>query len=143
MNTLQNGSRFNLFPVSEFAREMNRMMDQTSHNPQNGAVPAPATIWEDDKSYFFEFDLPGVHVDDVDVKIADHELHVSAKRPLKADVEFLRQERAFGTVERTFQLAANIDEESIDAELTNGVLTLTVGKAPEAQVKKIEIKSKS
>jgi len=143
MNTFQNGSRFSLFPVSNFAREMNRMMDQTSYSHQSRSTNAPATIWEDDKSYFFEFDLPGVHVDDVDVKIADHELHVSAKRPVKADIEFLHQERAFGSVERSFQLASNIDDSSIEAELANGVLKLTIAKAPEAQVKKIEIKSRS
>ncbi len=137
---LSNGSRFNLFPMNSLSREMNRWIDELTVDAKDTAG-APASIWETDTHYFLEFDLPGVVADDVDIKIVEDVLHVSANRPLKGDVTFLRQERRFGAVERQFSMPARVDKNQIDAELNSGVLRVTVAKAPEAQVKKIEIRS--
>lgn len=141
MNALQNGSRFNLLPVGNLAREMNRWFDDVSGPARAHDMVAPVSIWEDDTHYHFEFDMPGILADDVDVKVVDNELHVNARRMISADRKFVRQERGFGEFERKFHLASNIDESSVEAELKLGVLRLTIAKAPESQVKKIEVKS--
>lgn len=148
MNALQNGSRFSLLPVEQFAQEMNRMMENQfgmGVHAHHGDFHMPVSIWEDDTHYFFEFDLPGVSKEGLEVKVVDNTLHISAERTLNhqeksENSEFLRQERHYGRLERTFKLNAKIDEESINAELTDGVLRVTMTKAPESQVKKIEIK---
>lgn len=134
-----NGSRLNLLPMNVFSREMNRWIDELSSEAKCAGV-APVSIWETDTHFHLEFDLPGVHVDDVDLKVVENVLHVTASRQAKGDVTFLRQERQFGTIERQFSLPARIDESGIDAEMNSGVLSVSVPKAPESQVKKIEIK---
>ena len=141
MNAVSNnGSRLNLLPMSVFARDMNRWMDELT-TPRKPVGAAPASIWESDAHFHLEFDLPGVQVDDVDLKVVENVLHVTAKRTLTQDVDFVLQERQSGTIERQFSLPARIDESGIEAEMNSGVLAVTIPKAPESQVKKIEIKS--
>ena len=50
-------------------------------------------------------------------------------------------ERWHGAFERTVQLGPDVDPDKINAEFKNGVLTVTLGKRPEAQrqVKRIAI----
>ena len=127
-------------PLNSLSREMNRWMDELS-NDARIAREATVSIWEDESHYFLEFDLPGVKSEDVDIKITEDVLHVSAERPASEDVTFLRQERRFGPVERKFSMPARIDENQIEAELNSGVLKISVAKAPESQVKTIEIKT--
>ncbi len=142
MNALTNGSRLNLLPLSNLHREMNRWMDQWADEAGTpSACTAPVSIWETDTHYHLQFDLPGFRTEDIDVKIQENVLHVSASRPVPSDVKFLRQERPFGNIERHFALPSRVDQESIEATYQHGVLALAVAKAPEAQVKKIEIKS--
>ena len=130
----------NRLPLNSLSREMNRWMDELSGDSR-AAREVPVSIWEDESHFFLEFDLPGVKSDDVDIKIIEDVLHVSAERPASEDETFLRQERRFGTVERKFSMPARIDENQIEAELNSGVLKISVAKAPEAQVKSIEIKT--
>lgn len=140
MDTLtSNGSRFNLLPMHAFSREMNRWIDELTASDKCSGH-APVSIWESESHFHFEFDLPGVSVDNVDLNVVEKVLHVTASRAPKDGVEFVRQERKFGTVERKFNLPDRVDAEGIEAEMNSGVLTLNIPKAPEAQVKKIQIK---
>ena len=139
-NLMTNGSRFNLLPLGSVTREMNRWIDELAHDSK-AVGTAPVSIWESDTHYHFEFDLPGVVAEDLDVKIVENVLHVLANRPQKTDVNFVRQERSFGQFERQFTLPSRVDENDVEAGLNSGVLKISVAKAPESQVKKIEIKS--
>jgi len=50
-------------------------------------------------------------------------------------------ERSFGTFTRTFTLPSEVDANATKAELTAGVLTVTLPKRPEAQAKQIVVKA--
>jgi HSP20 family protein len=139
MNALTNGSRLNLLPMNVFTRDLSRWIDELSPETKSAGV-APTSIWETDSHFHLEFDLPGVNVDDVDLKVVENVLHVTASRNVPEDVEYIRQERNFATVERQFGLPARIDESGIEASMNAGVLSVSVPKAPESQVKNIEIK---
>lgn len=140
MNALTtNGSRFNLLPMNVLSHEMNRWIDELSREPAKSNMAA-ASIWEDDSSLYLEIDLPGVHVDDIELSVLENRLQITANRSLPADKTYLVQERKVGLFERPFRFPVKIDESSIQAEMNAGVLTVTVPKSPEAQVKKIEIK---
>ena len=53
----------------------------------------------------------------------------------------LHREYQVGDFERRFQLAGDFDTDGIEARLTNGVLQLTVPKAPEPEARRIEVKA--
>jgi len=55
--------------------------------------------------------------------------------------EYLVRELPSGSFTRTLRLPAAIDAEQVDAQIADGVLTLTLPKAESARPKKISIKS--
>ena len=138
MNALTNGSRPNLLPMNVFSGDLGRWLGEFA-NDEMAAARAPVSIWEDDTHFFLEFDLPGVVVDDVDVTVQENVLKMTANRRINSDVSFIQQERRFGSIQRLFRLPARIDDAGIQAEMDGGVLKVTIPKAPESRVKKIQI----
>ncbi len=105
------------------------------------AFYVPASVWEDQGSYHVELDVPGVTRDHVELTYEKGTLRITTERPAPEEPRTgLVDERRYGKVTRTVTLPESIDPESITAELTNGVLHVTVAKKPEAQPKRIEIK---
>jgi HSP20 family protein len=105
------------------------------------AFYVPASVWEDQNSYHVELDVPGVSRENVDLTFEKGTLRITTERTAPEEQrKGLVDERRYGKVTRTVTLPESIDPDSIAAELTNGVLHVTVAKKPEAQPKRIEIK---
>ena len=110
------------------------------------AMPA-ADVKETDGAYEFKMDLPGFAKEDVEVWVENGMLNVKAEKKT-ADEEkndegnFIRKERYYGTVSRSFKLDASVDENGIAASYADGVLTVTAQKTEkeEPEKKLIEIK---
>ncbi len=87
--------------------------------------------------------LPGLTPDEVDIAIEGDTLTISGDlRPPLENVNYLFQERAFGTFSRTLTLNVPVEVESAEAVFENGLLTLTLPKAEETKPKIIKVKSK-
>jgi HSP20 family protein len=105
------------------------------------AFYVPASVWEEEGAYHVELDVPGVTRDHVELTYEKGTLRITTERPAPEEKRTgLVDERRYGKVTRTVTLPESIDAETIVAELTNGVLHVTVSKKPEAQPKRIEIK---
>ena len=104
---------------------------------------APATLYEQSDHYAIEIDMPGVKQDDLQVTYEKGVLSITAQRKAAEadDRKVWQEERGYGQVSRQVKLPDLADPESINARLRDGVLSVTVAKKPEAQPKKIEIKS--
>ncbi len=96
-------------------------------------------------SYTITLELPGVAEDDIEITV--HEGVVTIQGEKKTEHEekgetWYFSERQYGAFSRSFRLPADADETGIDANLKDGVLTVTVPKsAPKAKAaKKVEIK---
>lgn len=103
-------------------------------------------IKESEKNYTLEMDLPGFDKKDIDMKLEDGYLRISACKNEASESEengkYLRRERKYGSVTRSFYVG-NLKEEDIDASYNNGVLTVTLPKEVPAKPedkKRIEIK---
>ena len=93
-------------------------------------------IWESGDSWLLIVDLPGVRYEDLQVELAENHLTVKGTRkPLSAHegMEAVQIERPQGAFLRTFVLPGNIREETIKAELKQGVLTVVIAKEPGSQ----------
>jgi HSP20 family protein len=87
------------------------------------------------------FDLPGVDRDSIDVTVEKNQLSVSAERawqPSEND-EVMASERSQGSFSRTLFLGDNLDTDQIDADYTDGVLTLSIPVAETAKPRKISV----
>lgn len=102
-------------------------------------------VKENKNEFIFKADLPGVKSDDLDVTVTGNRLTISGKRESEERTEdeserYYAYERSYGNFSRSFTLPEGADLESMDAELKEGVLRITVPKRPEVQTKKISVK---
>jgi HSP20 family protein len=99
-------------------------------------LPSPSQIKVDvketDQGYTVQAEVPGVAKDDIQVLIDGNVVTLSAEVKQSdsqtTDEKVLRSERYYGAVSRSFQLPADIDQDSAKAKYDNGVLTLTLPK---------------
>lgn len=90
-------------------------------------------IEEDDKQYLIKADLPDVKKEDVNVTVHEGVLCLSGERTREEETKdktLHRVERFHGSYERSFRLPEDVDEDKLDAQFKNGVLKITLPKAP-------------
>lgn len=110
---------------------------------KNSTIPS-VDVYEDEKAYYVEAELPGYTEDEVNVHVEKHVLHISSEKvnEKKENRKFLVRERGYVKFDRSFTLPEGINEGSIEAEFNNGILKVTLPKTPVEQPKKIEVKIK-
>ena len=88
-------------------------------------------ILELDDQYVLEVALPGVCLDDIELKIEDSVLSVIAKRTpamFEEKAAILRKEMPFGLLVREFEFETEILVEQIEARLERGILFISIPK---------------
>ncbi len=104
-----------------------------------GWVPA-ADLCEVADRFLLTIELPGVERADIEIAFATDTLTVSGKRPDPEPCERYQQfERAQGRFSRSFRFALSVDADAITADLTDGVLTVTIPKAGSTDVRRIDV----
>jgi HSP20 family protein len=101
-------------------------------------------VKETKEGYLFKADVPGVKEADLAVTVTGNRLTVSGKRESEKEEQtdtYYTCERTYGDFTRSFTLPEGVDMNSVQADLNQGVLTLSIKKTPEAQPKKIAIQS--
>ena len=100
-------------------------------------------VKEDENNYTIDADLPGIKKEDISLEYDNNYLTISAKRDeisQNNDNDFVRRERTYGEFKRSFYID-NIDENTVDASFTDGVLKVSLPKKEKGiQRKKINIK---
>lgn len=100
-------------------------------------------VKETKDEYVFRADLPGVRDEDLEISLTGNRLTVSGKREEEKredDDRFYAYERSYGSFSRSFTLPEGVDPEHAQADLANGVLTISIPKKPEVKPKRIEVK---
>ena len=127
-------------PISEFDALLKQFLS-VPHQAESRGFTASVSVWESEGHYHLELDAPGVSQENVDIEVDRGELSVTLQRNRGEDEpKFLHNERSFGTVKRSVTLPETADLESIEANLTGGVLSVTIAKRPEAKPRKIDVK---
>ena len=109
-----------------------------------GKAPAVDVI-DKEKAYEITAELPGMDESNVNVKFADGILTIEGEKQDEKEEkkkDYYLSERRYGSFQRSFRVPDWVDSDKIEASFKNGVLTVTLPKAPEAQKeeKKIAIK---
>jgi HSP20 family protein len=98
-----------------------------------------ADVSETDDAYVIRAELPGVNKDQVDVQLQDRELVISGEIQDTENGKRRRSSRRTGRFEYRTYLPSDINADQVRAELSDGILTVTVPKSEAAKPRKIEI----
>ena len=106
-------------------------------------APAVDIIEEKDR-FVLRADVPGVSPEDIDVSMDSGMLSISGERHAIApsdDAGVQRIERATGRFLRRFTLPETANAEGIAAKCANGILEVSIPKAPEIQARRITVEA--
>ena len=103
--------------------------------------PMPMDAYRRGDNVWVHLDLPGVSADSVDISVERNVLTVTAERTYQREegdrVYF--DERPEGAFRRQVTLGEGLDAEGVEADYTDGVLTLRIPVVPQAQPRKISV----
>ena len=105
----------------------------------------PIDVYETEDRYVIAAEVPGLARENIDLAVEDSHLTIRGQRAEQAAgggevIHFHQIERGHGAFSRTFEFASKIDVEAVTADLTNGLLTITLPKAMRPPARKIEVR---
>lgn len=120
--------------------EVTRDTEDTARRP---AITPAVDIVEDSHGITLWADLPGVPRDRLDVKVHDARLFIEAEAVVSAQagLRVHHAEVRAPRFARAFSVSDDFDTTKIDANLTNGVLKLTIPRREEARPRRIEVRA--
>lgn len=137
--------------MEQMRTEMDDVFQRFFGLPVEAKANGESNIWaprvdisETDKAFIVKADLPGVDPKDVEINVRDGVLTVRGEKKEQKEEKhknYHRVERFVGQFYRSIPLPVGVDEDNVQATTTKGVLSVTIPKKPEAQPKKIAVKS--
>jgi HSP20 family protein len=119
------------YPYRRMARRWAENRDQT----------LGINVREEDDAYVLSALVPGIKSDELNIQVLEDVLRIEGQ--YKADEnQYLVRELPNGSFTRTLRLPAPLDAEHVEADITDGVLTLKLPKAESARPKQIKIKTR-
>lgn len=88
-------------------------------------------VVETAKSFDVNLSLPGLKKEDIKIDVDGDMLTISGERKMRNESnedKYHMVESFYGKFSRSFNLPENIDKQNIDAELTDGILKLSIPK---------------
>lgn len=119
------------------------MSDVAIKKPERRSILPACGIYGDESSMVLRVEMPGVHKDDIDIRIDGDQLSITGRVSEEAsNGTWLLRERRRGDFERSFTIDNTIDRDHIDAVYERGIMTLTLRVKDEVKPRKIEITGK-
>ena|ERR1700735_1593173 len=98
-----------------------------------------ADLSETDDAYVIQAELPGIRKDQIDIQLHDRELAISGEIKDSEHGRKRRSSRRTGRFEYRAFLPGDVNPDGVKAELSDGILTVTVPKSEAAKPHRIEI----
>jgi HSP20 family protein len=130
-------------PFTLLRKEMNKVFEDFSQGfklePFGQRLVAgfqpKVNISESDKKITISAELPGMDDKDIDVSLSRNELTIKGEKKEEKEVKkenYYHMERSYGSFHRTLSLPCEVEDDKVDAQFKNGVLTINLPKAAEA-----------
>lgn len=103
---------------------------------------APRTnLYDAGENLEMKVEVPGMTKDDLNIKIQGNYLEINGTRKSDTPEGYTvhRVERGTATFSRSFTLPSDVNSDKVEANLKNGLLTLTLPKSEAAKPKQIAI----
>jgi HSP20 family protein len=132
--------------LDEVRRQMDRVWEDFDAPSASAPVAWPRlNLFDTGAALVVEADVPGLTEKDIELTLDDGVLTLAGERKLAAPEGYTprRQERAAFKFSRSVALPSRVDAEKTLAVVKDGVLTITLAKAPEARPRQIAVKAQS
>lgn len=137
-------------PLREMA-ELQRAFDERWRQMVNEGdwsdISLALDVHETDTGYVVTTELPGVDVENINIKLDGDVLTIEGEMPEfvveEQNTRTLLRERRYGKFRRGIRLPQPVNADAVEASFDNGVLHLNLPKVPEVQPRQIAVKSKS
>jgi HSP20 family protein len=141
--------------LTRLQRDMSRLFDESyrsparsdsngsSGNAMTGRFWAPAVdVRDDENEVVVHAELPGVKQEDIDIEVTGDTLTIRGERKFE-DTEkrkdYVRVERSYGSFQRSFTIGMPIENDKVNAEFKDGILTVHLPKSEKVKPKKIAV----
>jgi HSP20 family protein len=112
--------------------------------PYSGYKAWPAIdVAEEKDSIVVRAEVPGCKADDIEISVYGNKLTISGEKKFdeeKKEKGYYHVESTYGSFRRELTLSADVNQEKINAECKDGVLTVTLPKAAKARTIKVKVK---
>jgi HSP20 family protein len=139
--------------LDEFRRRLDRVWEDMDPSwpaaSASNAAPHSSSAWprvnvyDGGSNLVVKADLPGLSEKDVQVTLNESGLAISGRRTVAPPEGYSahRQERSSFSFSRSLTLPCKVNPDQTQASVKNGVLTVTLAKAPEAQPRQIAVQA--
>lgn len=138
------------YPLNRLREEFDNLFDRFFGNwPAPFETGWPQSRWnfdveDTDKEVVVRAEAPGFEPQDFDVHVSGNWLTIEAEHKeekVNKEGEGQVAERSFRRFQRSFALPVATETNNVEASYRNGILEVHLPKKPEAQGKRIEVKS--
>ena len=136
-------------PVTEMQR-MSEMFDRLFGSNAYGAraiasaneYTIPLDVVEKEDKIVIRASVPGISPDDLDISIENNVLTITGESKHEEESEndkvYVR-ECSYGSFKRSIRLPENLDIDHVDAEFSNGFVSVSLPKIPEEKPKTVKV----
>jgi HSP20 family protein len=131
-------------PFAQLQSELDRMLE-TAFGPVGATVSGvypPVNVFDRGEVFVVKAELPGVEPAEVQLDVEESTLTLRGERAVSeptGDGAYHRREREQGRFRRVVRMPGRIAGDEARAEYRNGVLSITIPKAPEARPRRLSI----
>ncbi len=132
--------------IDSLQREMNRLFDDMltpgTRREHNGSFIPAAELKETEDAIHLRLEVPGLEAKDLNVEVTLDAVSISGERQSESKVEEqgnVRTEFRYGRFQRVIPLPAQVDNQKVEAEYKNGILSLVLPKREDERRKVVKV----
>jgi HSP20 family protein len=134
--------------LMEMRRDWDRLFDDNFFRPvvtSNGHSAPLVDLYQTADEVHVKAAMPGIKAEDVDIQVHGDTLTIRAEtrqEEERKDATYHVREQRYQSYARSLSLPAPVKADKAEAEVTDGILHITLPKAEEAKPKQITVKAK-
>ena len=128
-------------PFDQFFNQLMSSEESDEQATVNTWRPA-VDITETAEAYLLDVELPGISEEDLELSVEENALTLQGEKKYPTEMESKNRyygERCYGKFQRVIRFSDDIDRDKIEANYSNGVLSVTLPKTGDAAEKQIPV----
>jgi HSP20 family protein len=129
--------------LDQISQQLSRAWEDLERYQQDPAYAGGSHLRDKGSELVLTVELPGVGKDNIELSVTGDNVFVRAAREVETPKGYTahRRERSSYKFEHAWKLPVPVDSQKAEAQIRDGVLTVTLPKSPNAQPKQIAVKT--